>query len=196
MKREVDLGSHSLPHWFKQELTPLHKTNVQGKLHELTDNPVADTPSQSSPVPDKPCGFCGRKHHERMDNISAQELCESRGGRPGLPVPNSFYALCGRKATLNYLRAQELCESRGGRPGLPVPNSFYALCGRKATLNCLRAQELCERRGGRPGLHVPNSPYGLCGREATLNRWATSLGLAFFILKFLLFVRLFFLLLK
>ena len=101
MKREVDLGSHSLPHWFKQELTPLHKTNVQGKLHELTDNPVADTPSQSSPVPDKPCGFCGRKHHERMDNISAQELCESRGGRPGLPVPNSFYALCGRKATLN-----------------------------------------------------------------------------------------------
>ena len=31
----------------------------------------------------------------------AQELCESRGGRPGLPVPNSPYGLCGRKATLN-----------------------------------------------------------------------------------------------
>ena len=30
----------------------------------------------------------------------AQELCESRGGRPGLPVPNSLYGLCGRKATL------------------------------------------------------------------------------------------------
>ena len=30
-----------------------------------------------------------------------QELCESRGGRPGLPVPNSPYGLCGRKATLN-----------------------------------------------------------------------------------------------
>ena len=31
----------------------------------------------------------------------AQELCESRGGgRPGLPVPNSPYGLCGRK-TLN-----------------------------------------------------------------------------------------------
>ena len=30
-----------------------------------------------------------------------QELCESRGGRPGLPVPNSPYGLCGCKATLN-----------------------------------------------------------------------------------------------
>ena len=31
----------------------------------------------------------------------AQELCESGGGRPELPVPNSPYDLCGRKATLN-----------------------------------------------------------------------------------------------
>ena len=34
-------------------------------------------------------------------NFRAQQLCESRGGRPGLPVPNSPYDLCGRKATLN-----------------------------------------------------------------------------------------------
>ena len=33
---------------------------------------------------------------------TTQELCESRGGRPGLPVPYSPYGLCGRKATLNY----------------------------------------------------------------------------------------------
>ena len=33
--------------------------------------------------------------------IRAQELCESGGGRPGLPVPNSPYGLCGRKAALN-----------------------------------------------------------------------------------------------
>ena len=26
---------------------------------------------------------------------------DSRGGRPGLPVPNSQYCLCGHKATLN-----------------------------------------------------------------------------------------------
>ena len=31
--------------------------------------------------------------------LRAQELCESRGGRPGLPVLNSPYGLCGRKAT-------------------------------------------------------------------------------------------------
>ena len=31
----------------------------------------------------------------------AQELCESRGGRPGLPVPSSPYGLDGRKATMN-----------------------------------------------------------------------------------------------
>ena len=32
--------------------------------------------------------------------VRAQELCESRGGRSGLPVLNSPYGLCGRKATL------------------------------------------------------------------------------------------------
>ena len=30
----------------------------------------------------------------------AQELCGSRGGRPGLPVPNKPDGFCGRKATL------------------------------------------------------------------------------------------------
>ena len=65
----------------------------------------------------------------------AQELCESGGGRPGLPVPNKHYNRCGRKATLkrNY-GALELCKSIGGRPWLSVPNSPYGLCGRKATL--------------------------------------------------------------
>ena len=33
--------------------------------------------------------------------IRAQEMRESWGGPPGLPVPNSPYGLCGRKATLN-----------------------------------------------------------------------------------------------
>ena len=28
-------------------------------------------------------------------------LCESRSGRPGLPVPNSPHGLCGRRAALN-----------------------------------------------------------------------------------------------
>ena len=35
-----------------------------------------------------------------MTRVGAQELCEIRDGRPGLPVPNSPYGLCARKATL------------------------------------------------------------------------------------------------
>ena len=65
-------------------------------------------------------------------------LCESQGGRPGPPIPNCPYSLCGHKATLNRTvtnKAQVLCESQGGRPGPPIPNCPYSLCGRKATLN-------------------------------------------------------------
>ena len=70
--------------------------------------------------------------------MTAQELCEIRGDRPGSPVPNSPYGLCGRNATVNLNwsnRAQGLCESRGGRPGLPVPNSPCGTRGRKSTLS-------------------------------------------------------------
>ena len=60
------------------------------------------------------------------------------GARTGLPVPNSPYGLCGRKATLKKkkinFRAQEPVRKRGQELGLPVPNSPYGLCGRKATL--------------------------------------------------------------
>ena len=34
-------------------------------------------------------------------SLRAQKMCESRGGRPRLPVPNSPQGLYGRKATLN-----------------------------------------------------------------------------------------------
>ena len=64
-------------------------------------------------------------------NVGAQELCESRNGRPGLSNSNSHYGLCGREATLgNSFRAQELGDSRGGRP-----DSRHGLCGRKTKLN-------------------------------------------------------------
>ena len=67
----------------------------------------------------------GEGREGRRGGIRAQRLCESRGGRSRLPVPNSPFCLCGRKATLkkkHSVRVQELCESRGGRSGLPVPN--------------------------------------------------------------------------
>ena len=42
-----------------------------------------------------------KQHWTWTQTHRAQELCESRGGHPGLPVPNSPYGLCGREAALN-----------------------------------------------------------------------------------------------
>ena len=36
------------------------------------------------------------KKEEEEGGVRAQELCESRGDRPGLPVPNCPYGLCMR----------------------------------------------------------------------------------------------------
>ena len=38
----------------------------------------------------------------------AQELCESRGGLPGLPVPNSPYGLCGRRAAVKRIQISKV----------------------------------------------------------------------------------------
>ena len=68
----------------------------------------------------------------------ARELCERRGGRPGLPVPNSPYGLCGRKATFELESATELrscVKVEVAVLGSPSPDNQYALCGRKATLD-------------------------------------------------------------
>ena len=62
------------------------------------------SPRSAGPIPNNPYGLCGRKatlNLNSVSNHSAQELCESGGGRPELPVPNNPYGLCGRKATLN-----------------------------------------------------------------------------------------------
>ena len=96
------------------------------------------------------------KHHVSFKcTVRAQELCECRGGRPGLSFPNNPYGECGRKATLDLIlhhRDQEPCSNI------------------ELDLVSHRAQELCGSLGDRPGLPVPNSPYGPCGRKATFKR--------------------------
>ena len=42
-----------------------------------------------------------KQNQKKINRAGAHELCESRGGRPGLPVTNSPDGLRGRKATLN-----------------------------------------------------------------------------------------------
>ena len=58
------------------------------------------------------------KHHIslltiRLAGFRAQELCESLSGRPGLPVPNSPYGLCGREATLHLNTVERERQSSG-----------------------------------------------------------------------------------
>ena len=78
---------------------------------------------------------------------TVHQLCESRGGRTGLPVPNNPYGPYGHKATLNWTsanRVQELRESRGGCAGLPVSNKPYDFCGRKANLERELAKDISQ----------------------------------------------------
>ena len=62
----------------------------------------------------------------RVKQVRAQELCESRGGSPGLLWSLTVLTVSvdvKQYQTFLVYRAQELCESPGGRLGLPVPNS-------------------------------------------------------------------------
>ena len=55
-----------------------------------------------------------------LRRLRTQELCESRGGRSGLPVPNKPDGFCGRKATLK---------------GKAEPLNFY-LSATSASITC------------------------------------------------------------
>ena len=54
---------------------------------------------------------------ETSSASTAQELCGSRGGCPMLPVPNSPYGLCGRKATLHSTKSDFLISGQVGGGG-------------------------------------------------------------------------------
>ena len=44
-----------------------------------------------------------RLEEKEEEEVRAQELCKSRGRRPGLPVPNSLHGISGRKATFEEI---------------------------------------------------------------------------------------------
>ena len=64
-------------------------------------------------------------------SFRAQELCESRDGRPGLPVLNSPYGLRGRKATLKKKDLWRTCslllDRRVSVTSLMSPRLFVTL---------------------------------------------------------------------
>ena len=65
------------------------------------------------------------KQHDRR----AHELCESRGGRPGLPVPEGPYGLCGRKTTLNP-KSLRFRKAKGvGKGKVGVGNFHFCFYG-------------------------------------------------------------------
>ena len=57
-------------------------------------------------VPNSPYGLCGRKA-TLEHSVRTQKLCQSRGGRPGLPVPNSPYWLIDVRLYSAILRSLE-----------------------------------------------------------------------------------------
>ena len=65
-------------------------------------------------------------------------MCESRGGRPGLPVLIP-YGICGRKATLNFNMSCVKVEVDVLGSLSLMHNGPYGLCGRKAILNFNRS---------------------------------------------------------
>ena len=57
--------------------------------------------SSSKPTSGPGYELMGSQLKHAQAAYATQELCESRGGHSGLPVPNNPYGLCGRTATLN-----------------------------------------------------------------------------------------------
>ena len=55
---------------------------------------------------------------ENRSDEEAQELCASRDGRPGLPVPNILYGLCRRKATFEVRSCVQVEMAVLGSPSL------------------------------------------------------------------------------
>ena len=88
-----------------------------------------------------------------MPAREVQEMCESRGGRPGLPVRNRPYGLCGRKATLNL-----------GKPklGSCVKVEVAVLGSPSITVLVVSVDVKHHERRRSDVYPVPNKPDGFC----------------------------------
>ena len=62
----------------------------------------------------------GRKE-DKMNHSRAQELCQKRGGRLGLPVTNKSCGFCGRSMKEENKERQRIAPEG--------PNKSYGFCG-------------------------------------------------------------------
>ena len=83
--------------WCCTELLHALQLGYFHRAHKTTRlvHPIVQGNSVFSGMAQETCDVAGSSP---LDSVRAQEQCESRGGRPGLPVPNSPYGFCGRKA--------------------------------------------------------------------------------------------------
>ena len=71
-----------------------------------------------SPVPNSPYGLCGRKAKLNSTALKARELCERRGGRPGLP---SLTVLMAVKGLTSSFESEYSCSAPLTLRGSKVP---------------------------------------------------------------------------
>ena len=77
------------------------KATLKNRVQELCKS-LGGHPCTPLPIPSLVVLMVSVDVKQHQLNNRAQELCEIQAsGRPGLPVPNSPYGLCERKATLN-----------------------------------------------------------------------------------------------
>ena len=105
-------------------------------------------------------------------SLRAQELCESRGGRPGLPVPNSPYGLCAHKATLNLNRCLKfglrcLCFQEIGENEAEA----IILLPRQCRVQRRRSS---QRPGGSGGIRLAMTPR----MTITVRKWTRTCATA------------------
>ena len=62
--------------------------------------------------------------YSKKNTSRAQELCESRGGRPRHPVPYSRYGLCGRKIAMNKIQRETSNTAFGGMYKTLCPKKY------------------------------------------------------------------------
>ena len=104
----------------------------------------------------------------------AQELCESQGGRHGLPVLNTVIVFMVSVDIKQHWTETRTWDSRSSSRDWLLGVNPVGVRGPKWWKRKDQELKLWKSRWPCWAPPVPNSPYCLCGRKATLNSWSSS----------------------